>query len=222
MIFSTAYPPWFLGIDSIFEVLFFLVTLIIAWRALKYYRISGERRFLWWGIGFLSISGAYAVTAFANYYLFGRIEGVVASPVPSMIDFSWLHFLGHITYTGLFLAGYLLLALIVLDFEDTRLITLFGFLVAILALAIVLGKLPWLLTLALVILLVHILLYQYLTLPKGRTPRARKLVIGGFAFLLLEQIAYLLLPLLGIAYVIGHLMGLVGFGLITIMFLTIR
>ncbi|MBR9693196.1 hypothetical protein GOV07_04705 [Candidatus Woesearchaeota archaeon] len=230
MIFSGISPRWFLGFDAFLEVLFIFITLIIAWYSFKAHRLSGKRRFLWWGVGFLSISAGYAVTAFANYYLFARIIQTVTSPIPGAIDFNWLHFLGHLAHNGFFIGGYLLLAVVMLRFDDTRLITLFASIVGLLALAITLSDQKWLLHLSLVIFLGHIVFYVWLN-PKAKHekpvkqmhPRLRKSVIVGFSLLFLGQLAYLFLPIAGIAYVVGHVLELLGFGLLaTSMFIVLK
>ena len=173
MIFSGISPRWFLGFDAFLEILFIFITLAIALYSFKVYRFSGARRYIWWGFGFLSISVGYAVTAFANYYLFARIIQTVTSPVPGAIDFNWLHFLGHLAHNGFFIGGYLLLAVVMLRFDDTRLITLFASIVALLSLAITLSGEKLLLNLTLLILLGHIVFYVWLN-PKSKHEQPEK------------------------------------------------
>lgn len=221
MIFSKAYPLWFLGYDVLFELLFLLITGLIAWYSFKAYRLSGERRFLWWGIGFLSITGGYAINAYANYYLLAHIGGAVAKPVPSTLDVHWVKLLAHIAYTGSFLAGYLLLALVTLDFDDTRLVTLFSSLVALLALGIVFSDASILFPLSLTLILAHVVLFNFLPRKRKRTTKQRRRASSGFGLLLLGQLSYLLLPLAGVAYVAGHIFELFGFGLLALTMLSV-
>ncbi len=230
MIFSGVSPQWFLGFDALLAILFFVITGVIGWFAFKIYRFTGQRRYLWWSVGFGSLTAAYAVSAFANYYLFARIIQTVSSPVPGALDFNWLHLLGHLAHTGFFIAGYLLLAMVMLRFDDTRLITLFTSIVALLSIAIVLSGSPLLLTLTNAVLLGHIVMFVWLN-PQARheqktkllRPGLQKNVIASFLLLFLGQLSYLLLPLAGVAYVIGHAFELVGFGLLaTNMFLILR
>jgi|GEM_PF-2277617 len=221
MIFSSLSPSWFLGFDAILAVLFLLITGVIALYAFKAYRFTGQRRFLWWAIGFLSLTAGYAVSAFANYYLYARIIQAVSSPVPGALDFNWLHFLGHLANTGCFIGGYLLLAMVMLRFDDTRLITLFTSIVAVLSIAIVLSGYPLLLTLTNVVLLGHIVFFIWFSptgkheqQPKVLRPTLKRLVAAGFLLLFLGQLAYLLLPLAESAYVVGNAFELLGFTLL--------
>ena len=108
-----------------------------------------------------------------------------------------------------------------LRFDDTRLITLFTSIVALLALAITLSGEKLLLHLTLLIMLGHIVFYVWLN-PQAKheepekqmRPRMRKIVIAGFGLLFLGQLTYLFLPFIGIAYVVGHVLELLGFGLL--------
>lgn len=213
MIFSGGYPQWFLGYDALIEILFFLVTGFIGWFTFRIYRLSKERKFLWWSVGFLAIAGGYFVNAYANYYILGNVIGIVSKPVPTTMDVNWLHLLGHLAYVGFFLAGYLLLSLVALDFEDTRLVTLFGSLLLVLTIGIVMSGMPLLLNIALILLLCHIILFSWFPKKKRTSSKLRRFVMLGFGLVLLGQLSYLIVPLFGLAYVLGHLFELLGFSL---------
>ncbi len=212
MIFSGYSPVWFLGIDAILEIIFLLITALVAWYGFKAYRLSGRRRYLWWGVGFSCITLSYAVNAFANYYLYARIVQAVAPIVPAALDTGRTHLLGNLAHVGLMLTGYLLLALVTLKFDDTRLVTLFASLVGLLSLAIVTSRVRFLFTATLLFLLIHVIIYTWkseTTTKQSRVPR--RFVLAGFILLALGQLAYFLLPFWETGYVVGHAFELLGF-----------
>jgi hypothetical protein len=102
VIFSGPSPQWFLGYDTFFELLFFLITGLIGWYTFRIYQMSKERKFLWFSIGFLAIAGGYLVNAYANYYIMGNLMAIVSKPVPASLDVNWFRLLGHLAYVGLF------------------------------------------------------------------------------------------------------------------------
>jgi uncharacterized membrane protein len=106
------------------------------------------------------------------------------------------------------------LALVSLDFDDTRLVTLFASLLLVLTIGIVMSGFRELLTIALILLLIHIILFSWLPKKKRTNSTLRRLVMSSFGFVLIGQITYLFIPTFGIAYVIGHLFELIGFGLL--------
>lgn len=221
MIFSSICPSWFLGFDALLQVLFVLVTGLVGSYSYRIHRLSGERRYLWWGVGFLSLSGAYAVSAFSNYYLYARLAAPALNLVPTAIDSTPLHLAGHLAHVSLFIAGYLLLAVVSLRFDDRRLIPLFATITALLAVALVAADEAALFTVAIVLLLANILYNYWRNTPGKYEKRPRKegkglrsSVIAGFALILAGNLAFLLIPLAGSAYVLGHLLELAGFALI--------
>lgn len=239
MLYPGISPTWFLGFDALFEFLFLLIIIPIVWYSLRVYKLSGNHRFLWWGVGFGSIGIAYAINSFANYYLFANILGTVSSPVPSVIDTHLLHFFGYLSYTGFMLTGYFVLSIVALRFHDRRLVTLFASIIGLLALAIVTSHEPLLLNATIIFLLIHILVFtlhntkayrsQYSNLKNvrrshlsgskyrvsknvsSRVKSANSAVLVGFSLLLLAQILYLLLPFWCLIYVISHVVQLAGY-----------
>lgn len=59
-------PNWFFGLSIGFEVFFALTTLLVAYYAIKLYRVSGERSLRRFGIGFILISLSYSLWAVMN------------------------------------------------------------------------------------------------------------------------------------------------------------
>ena len=70
-------PVWFYSYSILFEVFFAFTTLLVAWYALKLYKVSEEKHLRRFGIGFLLISISYSLLAFMNISILTEIkEGV--------------------------------------------------------------------------------------------------------------------------------------------------
>lgn len=208
MIFNGYGPLWFLGIDVIFEAIFFLVTLFIAWYAWRIYRFGGGKPYETWSLGFLLISFSYLMSGVFNYLIYHELIEKANEGFLQVLELNSLYRAGIFLHDALFLLGFLLLLLVSLRVDD-RIVD--GSLAAFMIL-IALGATYFqaLSPLAVIILLTGIIIGTY------RQRQGVTLVIAGLAAVLLAHVVYLFLTVASLAYALGHVLELVGFGLLAI------
>jgi len=68
-------PQWFFGYDSILELAFAIVTLLVGVYAFKIYKISGQRQLRLFGTAFMSFSLAYFVISYLNFCVISELKG---------------------------------------------------------------------------------------------------------------------------------------------------
>jgi len=213
MIFGATSPVWFLGFDLILELIFFLVTGLIAWYAYRIHRLTGYRQYKRWSTGFLFVALAYVVNALTNLFLYFELKenGLMVS---TLGELTRIYNVGLLIHMLFFLAGYVILVFVSLRVDDARLSPLLLFLIAVTALA----SLPfsWVFELATIMLFLYLIILTAKNTRAHRkktvhSSRCNQLVIIGFSILLLGQLAYLFLPLWSISYVVGHVLELLGY-----------
>ncbi|GIU68600.1 MAG: hypothetical protein KatS3mg001_450 [Candidatus Pacearchaeota archaeon] len=106
-------PDWFLSADVFIDFFSFFVVVIFSLLAIKNYKISKNKRFLYVGVGFLLISIAQLaslITKLILYYDIGPSEqigqAIIASNIVNSVDvFYYAGFFFHrfLTLAGLFL-----------------------------------------------------------------------------------------------------------------------
>ena len=64
-------PSYFIGIDVVFQMIFLLICLFIAYRSLVFYEISRQRESLSFGCGFGLLGISYGLQAVLNTFFFG-------------------------------------------------------------------------------------------------------------------------------------------------------
>jgi len=206
MIFNGQGPLWFLGIDALFEGVFFLVTLLIAWYAWRIHRFGGGKQYKTWSFGFLLISFSYLMSGVFNYLIYHELIEKANEGFLQVMELNNLYHIGIFLHEALFLLGFLLLLLVSLKVEDRIVDATLAAFVILLALGATYFQAfsP----LAIIILLAGIIVGTY------RHRRSFTLVIAGFAMILLAHITYLFLMIASLAYAAGHILEFIGFGLL--------
>lgn len=68
-------PPWFLGAESIFDLAFLVVSLLIALRAYQAYKFFDDRRYLMLSVGFSILALSYLVFAATHFLVYLQETG---------------------------------------------------------------------------------------------------------------------------------------------------
>lgn len=123
-------PSWFLGLNTCFELLFFILTLVIALYAFKIYRISDQRESRNFASAFLFLSVSYIVLVIINYLFLSIISGNLMSL--EIDDLLGLKNIAIFAYMAFFILGFVTLFYTTLKIRNIRIYSVLLLLSAIL------------------------------------------------------------------------------------------
>ena len=120
LIVSINGPAWFNTFDSIFQILFAVVTLIIAAFSYKAYKLMQERKYKYFCAGFFMMSAGFFVISLSNLLIYTRFyDGIVTR----LAEFNLAN-LFYMVHIFLMLLSYMLLLVIAMKLQQRRLIAL--------------------------------------------------------------------------------------------------
>lgn len=204
-------PHWFTGSGIIIELIFALVTILIAFYAYKVYRIARQRYIMLFGLAFMSISFAYFIQAVLNFFILKQVQSyhiftTILAPerCPSIqlsIFAVWLHIIFMI-------AGIALLAYVTMKERGKKIYLLF------IALSVIALLFSFDVILTFHLLTSAFLLFitiQHYNRHKSQGTVNSLLVFFGFGFIFLGALQLAAASILGLFYIFGHLTVLVGY-----------
>ncbi len=203
-------PSWFFGFDIALELVFGIITALVAFFSLKIYSLCKERDCRLLGIAFVSISISYFLLAFLNLLaassqIGGEIITISLSEViiPSSI---WIY-----AYIFFFLLGLSLLAYLTFNVSNQK----FFVLIASLSIIVVIFSKHAGISFNFVaaILLFYVFLYH---LDKFNRSKKGLLVMLAFLLLFFARMSFALSFLNPVPYVVDHLIELVAYSLLLI------
>ncbi|MEA3378300.1 MAG: hypothetical protein U9Q69_01550 [Nanoarchaeota archaeon] len=207
-------PSWFYGIDSLFQIIFIIATLLIYSLSVKAHsftkKFSSQKKYKNFGLAFLFLAFAYIILALSNLALYtGFYDGVVRG-----INFANLFFFAHMVFI---LVGYSVLLLVSLKVRDKKsAVLMFSFM-----LMFILFSYQYFIKFHLVSLILLIFIaYQFWENYLKQKSFNSALVFITFYFLGVGEIFYLLSVVWAPSfYAIAHLMQFVGFGLVAAVYM---
>lgn len=204
-------PYWFAGYNSMLEMLFFAVTLVVGIYALKIYSLSIQRQLKLFGLSFLMISASYLILSILNYLsLYYMAGGCSTQAMSSMHS---LNVAGIYAQMLLFIIGLVTLTYMTLKIKDLKPYFLFVA-IAIGTILVSSNKLyfSYVISSILLIYISFFYLRNYLQSKKANTFT----VFIGFLFLLFAKIHFVFSLNHGAFYVAGHLLEFVAYTMILI------
>lgn len=199
-------PSWFAGFDSVLELLFGLVTLVIAFYSYRIYRLSGQRETKLFALAFLSMAFSYLLWPVLNFF--------------EVIDYRFLiHFLAYgsgayvlwillYAHALLFVLGAATLVYIALGFKSQRVYTL---VVSLSLLVVVLSKQPAIaFPFVSALLLFYVCVHYCSEYFKARS-EIRGLVLWSFSLIFLGMVQFVFATMHHMPYVIGHILTFTGY-----------
>lgn len=212
-------PQWFFGIDVALEIVFAVVTLLVALLAFKVYRLCAQNQAKLFGISFLFISLSYFIQSAINFLMISKMNESVSNliKIRSVLMFNTV---GVVSHMILMITGLTLLVFTTFRTERYR----FFWLLLITSLAAIFFDvhteqifiMPDLLYTYFVItslFLLFICWHQLETYCRNRDPKTL-LIVLAFIFLFVGQIHFVLEVNHQLFYVIGHLLELFAYILI--------
>lgn len=215
LIISINGPAWFNTFDSIFQLLFAVITLIICGYSYRAYRLLQERRYKYFSAGFLMISAGFFVLSLSNLLIYtGVYDGIVTRL--GGLNLANLFYLGHIF---LMLFGYMLLLVVAMKLQQRRLIALlFAFILLFTAFSY-----QYYLKFHLIsFMLLAFMTWQFFDNYKEKKTLNSGLVFSTFYMLAFAEIFLLTIIFMPILYVVGHIMQLIGYSLLLLMFILVH
>jgi hypothetical protein len=211
-------PRWFFGYDIMLEVVFAVITLLVAFYAWKFYRLSGKKDLRLLSLGFLFISLSYFALSAANFEIITsltdtgckvcRIEGLR---------------LAHVYVIYLFMVfaitGWTALTYMVLRLKSPKtfvLLLLLGLLTLFIS-----PHVLYVFYMVSSLLLIFILIQLITNYVKYKHSK-QLLVIIAFGFLLFGRAHFVVSVNHSLFYVIGHILELIAYALILANLLSIK
>jgi len=204
-------PKWFYGLDAGFEVIASVATLLIAFYSFRVFRLTKLRKYLYFMLAFLLISGSYFLRAVADYTVYSSLIGHIpniTSAITNVAPIQTYYSLGILAFMVLSFAGFMMLVALYIGITSYRTVALL-FLLAILIAFLSVNKFVAFHA-TLIIMLLFIV--ARLSINFGRKKRASSfLVLYGMSCLLAAQLFFFLLSFDVVYYVVGHVVQLFGF-----------
>jgi len=205
-------PNWFFGYDVVLELLFGVVTALVAFFAMKVYSLSQERDFKILGFAFISISISYFLLAILNLLAASsqiRSEIITITlrdiSVPSSM---WIY-----GYVFFFILGLSMLTYLTFNVRNQR---LFALIASMSFIVILFSKNAGIaFNFVAAVLLFYVFLYHF---DKFLDSKARKVsfVMVAFLLLFLARISFAFSYFNPFPYVVDHFIELIAYFLIII------
>ncbi len=216
-------PDWFLGKDMFVEAFSFIILLIFAILAIRYFKLNKNRNFLYLGTGFGLIALAQLATIFTKlvlYYDFGPSQQigqalVATYHVVSSVDI--FYYVGFFFHRLLTLAG--LYVIYRLPRKNKSSGDIFFAIYLILISALLFKSVYYLFHLTALVLLVMIV-RNYWNIYKKSKYQNTFVLIAAFSILALSQLIYLLSSI-ELMFVVANIVELISYLILLILIIRI-
>ena len=205
LIFS---PRWFYGIDSLFDIVFVLVSILIAAFARKAFRLTRERKFLslYWAFVFFAIAFLVKIlTHVILYFKYMNVNVLNLFLVLGEITFGFQ--IGYFFYRLVFLLSLIMLLSLTIHITDKRILVILQIFAILFAATST--HLPMLFHIVATVFLFFICNTCRLNY-KSRGTLPSKLVAYSFLMFFISQVMFVLMVWQSFAYVLGETMQLIG------------
>ena len=112
-------PNWFFGYDVLFELFFFIISLVIALYALKVYRTTNQKSAKYFGFGFLLVAAAYLVQSISNYLVYSKLNSQICQ-LTNLSSVATVDAIGTYAYMLLMILGFVVLLFVSLKSDKKR------------------------------------------------------------------------------------------------------
>lgn len=214
-------PEWFYGIDSVFEIVSLLITILIAVYAYKLYRFSGNRNYKFFSLAFLLISLSFVFKIITNIIVYSqaleKIDlGTVTIIRSTITQYEFVYILGFLGFRMLTLLGLIGIYMVSYKNTSTNDMIIYGLLFFILCVfshyAFIVFHMMAL------ILLIFIVLFYYKNYLKKRSSLALMTLISFF-MLMVSQILFTMTYIDKIYYAIAEVIQLIGFLVLMLLYM---
>lgn len=194
-------PQWFFGIDISMEILFGIITFLVAFSAYKIYKISKEKPLQFFGMGFLLISISYFAWALMNIFALSTIrDGLRDISFDKMVS---LAAIGMFSHMFLLTIGLVTLVYATLSIKNPRIY----YLLLGLGLLVLAASYDRLVTFRILsVFLLSYLTYHYFVAWRERKGKNLLCSFIAFALLLFSNLDFAFSASYYQTYVVGHIL----------------
>src|SRR3990167_7916519 len=204
-------PYWFRGIDALFGLIYILVTLLIAAMSYKAYKMTEEKKYVYFAAAFGLMSLSFIVYSLINLALTTHISNTLSN-ILTNFDYG---FLLHMLFM---FAALTLLLVVTLKIEQRKVVILLFFLM----LLFTAFSYQYYLKFHIVsFLLLFFLGHQFYTNYLEKKNFNAKLVFVAFYLLACAQVFFLAIIFNQNFYVVADILQLLGFGVLFYMFMRV-
>ncbi|MFA6888796.1 MAG: hypothetical protein WC254_04855 [Candidatus Woesearchaeota archaeon] len=207
-------PDWFQDIDTLFELISIIVTVLIATIAYKFYRLSSEEKYKWFSLSFLLIAVGYIFKILTNFFVYNEqlithTLGLYTYTVQYIQEYYYIEIFGTLAFRFFMLVGLFSLYYLVNKCQDKKTIPLVLFLILITTIFSTVQYFAFHLTAALIL---GLIVWQYSDICK-KLKKTLTLCnpIVAFGVLFISQLVFALLFLTPKIYVVAEVIQLCGF-----------
>ncbi len=199
-------PMWFMGIDSIFEIMSAIIAILVGFYSFKIYRATRRKEFKFLFLAFALLFFAFiarSVTDLAAYNLF--LERIPT--ISRIVSVQYVYFVGIYFYQMLTLFAYLTLAVLSLKVRSRRTISLLILFVVFSSFTTLINYSMFHLVSA--VLLSYVVLHFYENC-RERSCTNSHLVFVSFLLILCSQVVFIMI-FHSLFYVFGHFLQFAGY-----------
>ncbi len=207
MSYACLSPSWFFGYDIALEMIFAVISILIASFALKIYRKTDQRQIKLFSAAFLSIGISYIIESILNYLIISNANESICRAV-NIESIELFNALAAYVHMFFMTVGLVLLVYLTFRIENKKLLLLL--LITSLLLVFLSTNPVYAFYLASSIYLIFISWYYISNYRKSRQSQTL-LVAVAFIFLLFGTIHFLISVNHQLFYVLGHVLELLAY-----------
>jgi hypothetical protein len=217
-------PEWFQGIDSIIELLSLCVAFVIAWYGYKIYKLSSQKKYKYFSIGFLLIGISYIFEALSeiavyNKYVAQKIVGPFLISRTVIEPITWIHTYSTTIFRLLLLFAFMILVLVTLDIKNKPTIILLTYFILLVTFVSMYAHMLFYITLLFLIGL--LLVHYYHNYIKLKTCQSMFVAIA-FLTIFVSNFVLTFMMYDPNIYVAGEAFQLTGFGILLYAFILVK
>ena len=218
-------PHWFSGRDILIDIFSIIVLIIISIVTFRYHRLNrGQKKHLYFSLATILLTLSFVFKIITNFTLYEQVYKTVPLGIFTL-TYSTVHYsdtlflIGTLLYRFFTLFGFYLLFRIYCEKHSWYLDALMIYLIII---AMYFTSHAYYIFHLTTFLLILPLVWRYVTNYRKTRDRAGQLIAWSFAIIAVSQIAFVLLSLDKIVYVLAEGIQFIGYVLLLLSFLMVR
>jgi hypothetical protein len=214
LIFS---PIWFMGIDSTFEILSAIISILVGAYSYKIYRSTGKRQYLYLFTAFALIFLSFLTRAVTDIMAYNLLLEQMPT-INTIVNVQYVYLAGIYFYQFLMLSSCMTLAALALKIKGRKIMSLLTFFSLMFAIAGLYNySIFHIVTSA---LLFYVVLHFYGNYSEKKTCNAL-MVLGAFVTIFASHVIFIFIdnPML---YVFGHFLQFAGYLMLLVNLLLVR